>query len=79
MIRTTTGTGREVIDTGRVLIGLRVGEHRMPRAASDDETVMQDIVCGVRKDRMRFRDLVLVVVAVVCALVALALKFSVGV
>lgn len=41
-------TERPIYWTGRVAIGLRVGEHRMPHAANDDETAMQDIVRGFR-------------------------------
>ncbi len=48
MNRVTLPTGREVIDTGRVLIGIRAGENAPPRASNDDELQMQDIVRGFR-------------------------------
>jgi hypothetical protein len=41
--RLTTPTGRAVIDTGRVLIGLRAGEHAAPSAATQD--AQQDVLC----------------------------------
>ena len=50
--RKTTATGREVIDTGRVLIGIRAGENAPPRASNDDELQMQDIVRGLRPSRV---------------------------
>ena len=48
MIRTTTGTGREVIDTGKVIVGLRAQDYRSPKAANDDEQMIQDIIRGFR-------------------------------
>lgn len=44
----TLPSGREVIDTGRILIGIRAGESRPTHAANDDETAIQDIVRGFR-------------------------------
>ena len=52
MNRVTLPTGREVIDTGRVLIGIRAGENAPPRASNDDELAMQDIVRGLRPSRV---------------------------
>lgn len=50
--RITTPAGREVIDTGRVLIGIRAGENKPAQAANDDELQMQDIVRGLRQSRV---------------------------
>jgi hypothetical protein len=82
IVRTTTGTGREVFDTGKVVIGIRAQDNRPPHAANDDETAVQDLVRGFRpaylpkRSGLRLRTLALLGVAIVAALVALAYKFA---
>lgn len=50
--RKTTATGRTVLDTGKLLIGIRAGEAKPPQASNDDELQMQDIVRGLRPSRV---------------------------